>query len=88
MMSADSLLTSHAAFLVPQHRRRHPPRIGGIVLEVDLVEARRAVDVVGCRAGKARVEHPAFFAHDGMNHVEADDVLKSLQRANDQGAVT
>jgi hypothetical protein len=86
-MSDDSLLRITARSLSHNTGVVTPPGVGGIGFEIDLVEARRAVDTVGCRAGKARAEHPAFFAHDGMDGVETDGVPKPLQLAHDQSAV-
>ena len=74
------------ALLVPQRRHRHPARVAGVGLGVDLVEAGKPVDDIRDAPGRLG-EHPALVAHQGVDHRQPDRVLEPLEGTHDHGAV-
>ena len=86
MISLELVVDDGSALLVPQHRHRHPPAVGGIRLGVELVDVGDAVDRVGHHA-LARLECPPVLCHQPVRHRHTDHAFEPLEGAEDQRAV-
>jgi hypothetical protein len=83
---ARLVVRNRPCLFIPQNRRGHAPRVVGVGFRVHLAQKVGAVHIVRYNAGLI-IKSPTIFAQEGSDGGEPDDVLQTLQFAQDRRPV-